>query len=626
MRRWRWFVPVMAMLSIGAAGAPPLVQAIKDGNANEVRALLNQRTDVNAAEVDGTTALHWAAHFDNLTAADLLIKAGASVQAANRYGLTPLWLACINGSGPMVERLLAAGADPNTRLREGDTALMTAARSGNVAAVKALILRGADVNASESWKGQTALMWAAAANNAAVVDALIEAGASVNARTKYKAAALFTTGGFGRRAERNSDATKQAGFTALHFAVRAGSVDAVKALLKRGATLRDTTGDGTGVLVLAIASTHFELADWLLEQGADPNAAEQGWTALHQIAWSRRHNAGFNLPGPVPTGGLDSLDLVRKLVQKGANVNARMTREPTDGNRNQLNRIGSTPFLMAAKSDDVPLMKVLLEQGADASLTTNRGTTALMVAAGVGIWAPGENPGTHDEALAAAKLALEAGGGTVNDIDQDGETALHGAVYRGGAIPVIQFLIDKGAVLDVKNKKGWTPVVVADGVEYTPAVLKRYPEAAALLRKAMRERGLPVPPPNHSAEKTAEAQDTAGGKTIWDGVFTEEQAGRGQKIYTVSCAPCHKADLLGDTGAPALAGPEFFSRWNGSSADDLVKTIRASMPQDAPDSLSPRAYADIVSYLLKANGSPAGSTELPVERDALKQILIARPK
>ena len=269
--------------------------------------------------------------------------------------------------------------------------------------------------------------------------------------------------------------------------------------------------DGTSALVLAVMNAHYELAGALLDKGADPNADKQGWTALHQIAWSRRHNAGFNLPGPVATGGLDSLDLVRKLVQKGANVNARMTKEPRDGNRNQLNRIGSTAFLMAAKSDDVPLMRVLLESGADPSLTTERGTTALMAAAGVGIWAPGENPGTHDEALAAVKLALEAGGGKVNDIDQDGETALHGAVYRGGAIPVIQFLIDKGATLDVKNKKGWTPVVVADGVEYTPAVLKRYPEAAALLRKTMRDRGLPVPPPTHSAERSRRPRIAAPG-------------------------------------------------------------------------------------------------------------------
>ena len=207
-------------------------------------------------------------------------------------------------------------------------------------------------------------------------------------------------------------------------------------------------------------NAHYELAGQLLARGANANADAQGWTALHQIAWSRRHNAGFNLPGPVQTGSLDSLDLVRQLVQRGANVNARTTKEPRDGNRNMLNRIGSTPFLMAAKNDDVPLMRALLDVGADPSLTTNRGTTALMVAAGVGIWAPGENPGTHEEALAAMKLALEVGGGAVNDVDMDGETALHGAVYRGGNIAAIQFLIDKGAKLDVGQQEG---VDTADG-------------------------------------------------------------------------------------------------------------------------------------------------------------------
>jgi ankyrin repeat protein len=602
------------LLSAGPSADVALLQAAKAGDTEAIRTLLKGKTDANSVEPDGTTALHWAVQSGNAEIVDLLIRAGAKVAAANRYGVTPLLLACTTGNAAIVERLLAAGADPHSALVDGETALMTAARSGSAETIRALVARGANVKARERRKGQTALMWAAAENNVAAIRALVEAGADINERS---------SGG---------------SFTPYLFAVRGGHIDAARALVEAGVDVNQSLTDGTSALVLAVMNAHYELAGALLDTGANPNADKQGWTALHQIAWSRRHNAGFNLPGPVATGGLDSLALVRKLVQKGANVNARMTKEPRDGNRNQLNRIGSTPFLMAAKSDDVPLMRVLLENGAEASLTTNRGTTALMAAAGVGIWAPGENPGTHEEALAAVKLALEVGGGKVNDIDQDGETALHGAVYRGGAIPVIQFLIDNGATLDVKNKKGWTPVVVADGVEYTPAVLKRYPEAAALLRKALRDRGLPVPPPTHSAEAAAfapersggpseaQAAPAAGGQTIWDGVFTEDQAGRGQTIYAVSCAPCHKTDLLGDSGTPALAGADFFARYNGSSVDDLVKTIRASMPQDAPDSLGTPAYVDLVGYILKANGGPAGAAELSQDSAALKTIRITNPK
>jgi ankyrin repeat protein len=579
-----------------------LVQAVKTGDVQTVRAIVKAKADANDAEPDGTTALHWAVQSGNAEMVDLLIRSGARVAAANRYGVTPLAVACTAGHAAIVERLLAAGADPNGASADGETVLMIASRTGSAETIKALVARGADVRARELRKGQTALMWAAAENNVAAIRALIEAGADINEKSK---------GG---------------SFTPYLFAVRAGHIDAARALIDAGVDVNQSLTDGTSALVLAVMNAHYELAGALLDKGANPNADKQGWTALHQIAWSRRHNAGFNLPGPVATGGLDSLELARRLVRKGANVNARMTKEPRDGNRNQLNRIGSTAFLMAAKSDDVPLMRTLLDIGADPSLTTSRGTTALMAAAGVGIWAPGENPGTHDEALAAVKLALEVGGGKVNDIDQDGETALHGAVYRGGAIPVIQFLIDKGATLDVKNKKGWTPVIVADGVEYTPAVLKRYPEAAALLRKTMRDRGLPVPPPTHSAEKAEAQAATDGGRTIWDGVFTDEQAGRGQKVYTVSCAPCHKTDLLGDSGTPALAGTDFFSRFNGSSVDDLVKTIRASMPQDAPDSLGTPAYVDLVGYLILANGAQAGTTELSQDSAVLKTIRITNPK
>jgi ankyrin repeat protein len=473
---------VTLLLLLGASVAArevALVDAVKSGDKAAIETLLARKTDVNSSEPDGSTALHWAVHRDDLPTADLLIRSGANVRATNRYGVTPLSIAATNGGAAMIERLLAAGADPNTTLPDGETVLMTAARTGKPDAVKTLLAHGAQVNAREPGKAQTALMWAAAENNATVVKVLAEAGGDIHARSKTAA------------------------FTPLMFAVRGGHLETTSALLDVGADVNATLPDGTSALLVAVINAHYELAALLIDRGADPNADGQGWTALHQIAWSRRHNAGFNLPGPVPTGSLDSLDLARKLVARGANLDARVKKEPRDGNRNMLNRIGSTPFVMAAKSADVPLMKVLLELGADPKLTTNEGTTALMVAAGVGIWAPGENPGTHEEALAAVKLALEAGGGGVNDINKNGETALHGAVYRGGAIPVIQYLADHGAKLDVVNKKGWTPLTAADGVEYTPNVLKRYPEAAALLRKLMREQGLPVPPSSQPGSEAA---------------------------------------------------------------------------------------------------------------------------
>ena len=602
MKKASALVVVFALaLSVGALADATLVDAVKRGDGAAVRALLASKADGNSAEADGTTALHWAVRRSDLATVDLLLKAGAKPAAANRYGVTPLYLAATNGDPAIVTRLLDAGADPNTALADGETVLMTAARTGNVGALKALLAKGANVRAREKRKGQDALMWAAAENNAAAITALIEAGADRDARS---------TGG---------------SFTPFFFAVRAGHLEASRALLDAGVDVNQQLSDGTSALVLAVMNAHYEMAGQLLARGANPNADAQGWTALHQIAWSRRHNAGFNLPGPVQTGNLDSLELVRQLVQRGANVNARTTKEPRDGNRNMLNRLGSTAFLMAAKNDDIPLMRVLLDVGADPALKTNRGTTALMVAAGVGIWAPGENPGTHEEALAAMKLALEVGGGAVTDVDMDGETALHGAVYRGGNIAAIQFLIDQGAKLDAVNKKGWTPLTVADGVEYTPAVLKRYPEAAELLRKTMRERGLPVPEGTHSRERTdAPAQgataSTAPTKTIWDGVFTQAQAERGRDTYQRTCSSCHKADLLGESAAPPLAGPEFNQRWAGQSLDDLLTTIRRSMPQEAPDSLGTAAYADIVSFLLSVNGSPAGQNEMPLESEALKQI------
>jgi len=592
-----------------AAVDPALPDAARRGDAAAVRALLDEAADPDSPQADGTTALHWAVRRGDVALAELLLGAGADAGRANRYGVTPIHLAVTNGHAALAARLLDAGADPDSRIGDGETVLMTAARTGDVETLNVLVARGADVSAREPKLGQDAMMWAAAAGNAGAIGALVAAGADPDARSA------------------------EGVFTPFLFAVRGGHIQASGALLDAGVDVNQTLDDGTSALVLAVMNAHYELAGFLLDRGADPDADEQGWTALHQIAWSRRHNAGFNLPGPVATGGLDSLDLAGKLVEAGANIDARVTQEPKDGNRNKLDRLGATPFLMAAKADDVPLMRRLLDLGADPALTTDRGTTALMVAAGVGIWAPGENPGTPEEALAAVKLAYEVGGGAVTDVDMDGETALHGAVYRGGNVPVMQFLMDRGAKLDAVNSKGWIPLTAADGVEYTPAVLKRYPEAALLLRRAMRAQGLPVPEGTHTqdvdlaapvaTDATAElpAPVAAGDRSVWDGVYTPTQAERGRTAYKQSCAHCHLDDLLGEGAAPALAGPQFDDRWAGSSVADLVSTIRRSMPQENPDSLGTQAYVDIASYLIQASGAEVGEDELPVDPDRLAAIL-----
>jgi ankyrin repeat protein len=593
---------LLAVAVLGAQDDAPLLTAVKAGDTTAARALLARNADVNAAERDGTTVLHWAVEHDDAALAGALIARGARVTAANRYGVTPLHLAATNGNAHILDLLLGAGADVAAALPSGETALMAAARTGTPAAIKSLLAHKADVHAAERLKGQTPLMWAAAEGNAEAIRLLVGAGADVRARSAGQ-------------------------FTALLFSVRGGHREAAAALLDAGADVNAALPDGMSALVLSLYNAHYELAALLVDRGANPNAAAQGWTALHQVAWSRRPNRGFNLPGAVPTGAIDSLEVVQKLIAAGADVNARMTKEPRDGNRNMLNRIGSTPFLMAAKSADVPLMRALLAAGADPTLTNADGTTAVMVAAGVGVYGPGESPGTHAEALEAVKLAHSVGGGDVNAMDRNGETALHGAVYRGGAVPVLQFLIDHGARLDVENAKAWSPLFAAEGVVYASSGIRRYPEAAALLRREMTARGIPADDAGRLVNRASitVAAGSLPPRAIASGVFTAAQAERGQAIYRRACAACHLETLLGDSVSPPLTGPSFMNRYAGSTLHDMVSAIRASMPQNAPDSLGDQAYVDLVGYLLSANGSPPGSRDLPIDVNELGRIVVPAP-
>ena len=443
----------LATLSSAAPADSPLIDAVKTGASDRVRALIGQSVDVNSVDPDGTTALHWAAHRDSVDIGDLLIAAGARVDTANRFDSTPLALACENGSAAFIELLLTAGADPNATMPEGETALMTVARTGQADALRLMLRHGADPNAAEGWRGQTALMWAVAENNLEAADALLAGGARVHARST-------------------------AGFSPLMFAVRAGRIDMTHLLLDAGASAEETLPDGTSALVLAATNGHYELGAVLLDAGADPNADDQGWTTLHEVKWTRRPNLGFNNPAPLVTGTMTDLEFVRELAAHGADLDARMTDEPRNKYRNVLNRVGSTAFLLAAKAADVEMMQLLVELGADPLLPNQDGTTPLMVAAGVGIWAVGESPGTNEEALAAVSYALELGG-DITRVDDNGDTALHGAIIRGSE-PLVRFLLDQGGDIEAVNEKGWTPLRIAKGVFYSNTG-KRWPEMEVLL-------------------------------------------------------------------------------------------------------------------------------------------------
>jgi ankyrin repeat protein len=455
------------------AAETTLADAVESKNTAAVKTLLVESADVNAPQADGMTALHWAAWHDDVETAQRLVAAGANAKAANRYGVTPLALACTNGNAELVELLLTAGADPNATLAGGETALMTAARTGRLGAVQALLAKGANVNARER-KGQTALMWAAAEGHTQVVDALLAAGGDY--RTTLKS-----------------------GFTALLFAVREGRTETALRLLAAGADVNEpmkpTRGNSkpTSPLILAVENGHFELAAALLKAGADPNNRPAGYAALHAITWVRKPIRGDGDPPPIGSGTASSLDIVRALVTHGAELNVRL--EKGESARGRFTTTGSTPFLLAARANDVPLMRLLKDLGADIGLGNADNCPPLLAAAGVGALGDGdEAAGTDDEALAAVRLLLDWGA-DVNAVDNKGETAMHGAAYqsRSNLVPLLN---ERGADIKVwhqKNKAGWTPLVIAQG--HRPGNFRPAPETIAAIERVMRAKGIEPPPP-----------------------------------------------------------------------------------------------------------------------------------
>lgn len=475
---------VLTLLIAGTAAAADdlgLVDAARSQDQSRVRALIERRADVNARSADGSTALLWAAHWNDAATAEMLIRAHADANLANDFGMTALSRACTNGSAALVDLLLKAGAKPNTSIATGETPLMTCAGSGSVEAVRLLIARGADVNAKEPSQNQTALMWAAAERHADVVRLLVEAGADLQAHTKK-------------------------GFTAIHFAAREGDLATTRALLAagvninilsqqdepaattpeaartgrsvpgsaataggpRGPAYQATLSAGSTPLLVATVRGHVPLALFLLEQGADPNVIDAGFTPLH---WASADWEG-GISNPVygfrdAMSGIPNrqqkIQLVKTLLAKGANPNARMTRRPPGFSGlggGYEDAPGATPLLLASASADLEMVQLLFAAGADPTLTTDTKATPVMAASGLnrGI---GESPITEAQALEVVRflfgLGADARGATTN-----GENALFGAAYRGWNT-LLALLIEKGADVNAVSKAGVTPWLAASG-------------------------------------------------------------------------------------------------------------------------------------------------------------------
>lgn len=445
-----------AVLLMGAAAVNyPLITAARNTDREAVRRLVQQKVDVNAAEPDGTTALHWASYRDDGESAEVLIRAGANVNAANDLGATPLWTASLNGSAAMVRRLLQAGANPNAALLLGETPLMVASRSGNADVVEQLLAKGANVNARAA-RGQTALMWAVAQEHPDVVKVLLANRADVHARSESwrQMEAVSPHGAL----EYNRE-IPYGNNTPLMFAARVGDLASAKLLVAAGANVNDQDAWGISVVTLATHSGFLDLVEFLLDAGADANTSAAGFTALH-AAIMRRDDK-----------------LVRTLLAHGADPHARLqTWTPTRRQSSDLHfepeLVGATPFWLAARYSEPNVMRWLVELGAD-PLFVHRSdrivdgkegraydhkyeaTTALMAAVGMGgggnAWVPLDRSQREALMLDTAKLAVELGV-DVNAVNTDGRTALDAAKTLKYET-VVAYLVSKGATPGKTEKK-----------------------------------------------------------------------------------------------------------------------------------------------------------------------------
>ena len=454
---------LVAAGAIADGQAPNLREAVRAGNTEAVRALLKKRADVNAADADGTTALHWAVRGNDAETVKALLKAGARPDVANNYGLTPLFLAATSGSPVIAQALLAAGANPNHTASRGQTPLMSAARAGNVAMVKALLDKGAKVDAREEVLGEQALMWAASENHADVVTLLLSRGANVNSRSN---ALKFPRDSFGLEGVLTS--LPKGDWPALMYAARDGAPDAARALARGGADLNAPDPEGTTALVRAIINSHYDTAAVLLEEGANPNVADgSAMAALYAAVDMSSLGEIYGRPPRPVTDKHSVLDLIELLIARGADVNAKLKRAtlmrnhtPGEGTLGE----GATPLMRAAKHGDHRVVQILIKHGADVSAKARQGANAILFACGFGRGqsAFAEDVGVEPDFLKTVQLLVDSGADPKASNDAGG-TTVHFAA-QSGFNSVVRYLAEKGAPLDQKDKQGRTPVDVANGV------------------------------------------------------------------------------------------------------------------------------------------------------------------
>jgi uncharacterized protein len=461
------------------AAGTDVADAVQNRDTATLRSLLNQHAAVNASQRDGTTALHWAAHWNDAESVGLLLKAGADAKAVNRYGATPLSEAAALGNPAIVEQLLKAGADPNTRTTaDGETVLMTSARAGNLDAVNILLSHGADANAKEAYRNQTALMWAASEHHPQVVKALLEHGADWKIQSSYretKIPKLSTASSI--------SPISRGGLTAFLFAAREGDVETAKVMLDAGVDINQTDIDGTSGLVVGIMNKQYTFAKFLLDRGADPNVSDVKGRAALYAAIDARDEDWSALPMRKEMDPLPSLELIKAILAHNPNVNAKLThnlpgRSGMDYGDAGLDE-GTTPFMRAARSGDAATMRLLLAAGVDAKLTTKDGNNALLISAGIG-YRDKNTRGTEAEALEALEICI-AQGLDLNQTNAKGENALHGAANRGSDL-LVKFLVEHGVKLDARSKAGFTPLDIAMGKDSFGALPVPHDSTVALLR------------------------------------------------------------------------------------------------------------------------------------------------